>query len=470
MTTASTAQQGAHYDSHRKAIVIDHLTITDQAVVAESYRWSTGRRGPSVSPEEMRGVDLSGFATQAITVGAHAIGSAGGIQETFNLQGLVNEVGERTAEAAAKAAKATAEVTTKAALDMETAATSAKKAIAEAGSLARQGFADNVDSAKKALSDEIERLVGGDQPELLTRLAPLLDRFGRDLDERSDRQTSALIDRVVRQFDPADPTSPMSKHASELARQQASLTATLETNHKALEAKVDELSTTIKVAKSAAATASVTTLKGETYAQGIHRVMTQIAAGLGDEYSDTSSTAGLISRCKKGDAVLAIDGGRVNVVLEMTDSTRTAWNPYLDEAERNRNAQASLGLVRSADQLNGNGLQSFGSRRIVLAFDPEQDDPDLLRTVVQILRLSALTAAARRDGGEIQTAQEKVAEALALLGRIDGIKKIAGQIKQSASKIDLDSDGLRTDLARLLSQAQSALAGAAGTVAGHEAA
>ena len=262
----------------------------------------------------------------------------------------------------------------------------------------------------------------------------------------------------------------MSKHASELARQQASLTATLDTNHKALEAKVDELSTAIKVAKSAAAIASVTTLKGETYAQGIHRVMTQLAAGLGDEYSDTSSTAGLISRCKKGDAVLAIDGGRVDVVLEMTDSTRTVWNPYLDEAERNRNAQASLGLVRSPDQLHGNGLQSYGSRRIVLAFDPENDDPDLLRTVVQLLRLGALSAAARQDSGEIQTAQEKVAEALALLGKIDGIKTTAGQIKKSATKIDTESDSLAIDLARLLSQAQSALAGAAVIGAADEAA
>ena len=178
----------------------------------------------------------------------------------------------------------------------------------------------------------------------------------------------------------------------------------------------------------------------------------------------------MISRCEKGDAVLAIDGGRVNLVLEMTDSTRTAWNPYLDEAERNRNAQASLGLVRSPDQLHGNGLQSYVSRRIVLAFDPENDDPDLPRTVVQLLRLSALSAAARQHSGEIQTAQEKVAEALALLSKIDGIKTTAGQIKKSATKIDAESDSLATDLARLLSQAQSALAGATAIGAADEAA
>jgi hypothetical protein len=58
-----------------------------------------------------------------------------------------------------------------------------------------------------------------------------LEKFGRDLDQRSGKQTSALIDKVVRQYDPAHPASPMS--------QQASLTATLESNRKAMEAKVD---------------------------------------------------------------------------------------------------------------------------------------------------------------------------------------------------------------------------------------
>ena len=114
-------------------------------------------------------------------------------------------------------------------------------------------------------------------------------------------------------------------------------------------------------------------------------------------------------------------------------------------------------MCRSPDQLHGNGLHSYGSRRIVLAFDPENDYPDLLRTVVWLLRLSALSAAARQDSGEIQTAQEKVAEALALLGRSDGIKTTACQIKKSATKIDAESDSLATDLARLLSLAQSAL-------------
>ena len=79
---------------------------------------------------------------------------------------------------------------------------------------------------------------------------------------------------------------------------------------------------------------------------------------------------------------------------------------------------------------------------------------------MQLLRLGALSAAARQDSGEIQTAQEKVAEALALLGRIGGVKTTAGQIKKSATKIDGESDSLATNLGPAALAGTVVLAGA----------
>src|SRR3954463_15691846 len=108
-----------------------------------------------------------------------------------------------------------------------------------------------------------------------------------------------------------------------------------------------------------------------------------IAAGLGDEYTETGATVGQLSRAKKGDGLLDLSGGSARLVLEMTDSNRTGWTAYLDEAERNRGANASLGLVRHIDQNAGQTFRSLGNRRVVMAFDPGNDDPELLRTVVQ---------------------------------------------------------------------------------------
>lgn len=213
-------------------------------------------------------------------------------------------------------------------------------------------------------------------------------------------------------------------------------------------------------ADASAATARLTPLKGGTFEQQLHALMAEIAVGLGDEYEPTGARPGAVPRSKKGDGVLSVDGGEVNVVVEATDSKRPAWNNYLHEAERNRCALASLGLVRTTEQLGGRTMRTLGARRVVMAFDPETDDPALLRTVVQMLRLAAKSAGARQDTAEIQTAREKLAEAMDLLGRIDEIKRFSGLVTSNAAKIDGQADALRAGLDRLLGQASAALAGA----------
>ena len=188
--------------------------------------------------------------------------------------------------------------------------------------------------------------------------------------------------------------------------------------------------------------------------------MRGVAAGLGDEYVETATTAGRVPRSKKGDGVLSIEGSSSRVVLEMTDSPRSGWGDYFEEAERNRDAVASLGVVRTPDQNGGQALRVLGTRRVVMAFDPDGDDPELLRTVVMLLRTVALAATTRTGAAEIATAEEKIAEALVQLGKIDTIKTAANAIQKNATKIDSESTGIRTSIQRLLDQALGSLAGA----------
>jgi hypothetical protein len=44
--------------------------------------------------------------------------------------------------------------------------------------------------------------------------------------------------------------------------------------------------------------------------------MGSIAAGLGDDYADTTAKDGFVPRSKKGDGVLGVEGGPTRVVLE----------------------------------------------------------------------------------------------------------------------------------------------------------
>lgn len=165
--------------------------------------------------------DLTTFVTQAMVVGSHAIATAGGVQEAYNLEALVAEVGERTAEASAHAGRTTGAAIERATATIEASTAAARTAISTIGTEARRSFAENVEAAGRMLSGELDRLLGGEHPELMARLTPLLERFGRDLENRSARQTSELITKAARQFDPADPASPMAQHARALAEQRA---------------------------------------------------------------------------------------------------------------------------------------------------------------------------------------------------------------------------------------------------------
>ena len=157
--------------------------------------------------------------------------------------------------------------------------------------------------------------------------------------------------------------------------------------------------------------------------------------------------------------MLSVSGQPGCVVLEMTDSPRSGWGAYLDEAERNRDAAASIGVVRTTDQNAGQSIRVLGSRRVVIAFNPDEDDPELLRTVVMLLRTVAITASLRTGSAEVETAEEKIAEALTQLEKIDAVKKIAGTIQKGAAKIDSECTSISTSIQRLLDQALAALAG-----------
>lgn len=319
----------AHFDPSGPAVVVDHLDLHDPAVVAEARRWSTGQRAAAMPADEVTGADLSAFVTQAVVVGSHAIATAGGAQEAYNLESLVTEVGERTAEASRQATRATDEAIRKATTTIESSTTAVRTAIGELGAEARRAFSENVDAAGKALTGEVNRLLGGEHPELLARLTPVIERFGRELETRSTQQTSEGRAAVR----PGRPDVADGTAGAHLAEQQQALAEALAKDNTDLARKIDELAETVKLAQAASGARAVavasSTLKGEHYAQAMHRLMGVVAAGLGDEYVDVSAVVGLLSRNRKGDGVLAIQGGEARIAVEMSDSSRGAgWASY----------------------------------------------------------------------------------------------------------------------------------------------
>ncbi|WP_255246936.1 Fis family transcriptional regulator [Skermania piniformis] len=404
---------GARFDDTATAVEIAGITLRDKDITREAQRWTTGERGPVVeNVDTLAGADLTTFISEAVKIGALALSATGQAQEARVLERLVRDAGDRAAEATTTATEATGRAAKAAAEVVAAAAAEARCAITEADAATRKQLSATLTEASASMNAEMRRLVGGDNPELLDRLQPLLARFAADLDVRASTATSEVIAKAVRQFDMSDPTSPMAAHARALDAQQQALADLITKQNADVSTKLAELTTEVRVQQATTKLAKVTPIKGDSYAARMHALLDDIAVGLGDEYVDTSDCAGRIARCKKGDGVLRMADGTAHLVIEMTDSARRGWGDYLDEAERNRGAVAALGLVRNAAQNDGHSIRTIGARRFVAAFDPERDDPALLRTLILLLRTSALAANVRTGGRHVAAAEEKIALAL----------------------------------------------------------
>ena len=165
-------------------------------MVVEACRWSTGQRGPAVEPEALVDVDLSPYVRQALSVGVQAIAAAGSSQDKQEFQQLVDELGARTGKSAEQAAEATTKVVTEASRVIQETTREARLRLDEAQQQAGTKFAESVRSAQTALQHELVRLFGGDDPELVNRLNPVLASFDAQLERTTRDQTQTMIERA----------------------------------------------------------------------------------------------------------------------------------------------------------------------------------------------------------------------------------------------------------------------------------
>ncbi|MFX0578876.1 Fis family transcriptional regulator [Nocardia nepalensis] len=455
-------QTNAHFRDQNTTLIIERLTLRDKDVLREAQRWTTGERGPIVDDvDTLATADLSTFITEVVKCGAVALAATGQANETRELERMVKEVGTKAAESVTRAA----ELTDKAAKDASQVVTktfdSARKALSEADANCRKEMRTAVDDATTRITEQVNRMFGGSNPEVLARLQPVLQQFSADLSAKAATGTQELISTATKQFDLEDPASPMAKHAAALDERQRELTKLIACNHADLAKKVDEVTVALKVREAKADIVRMTPLKGDSFAARVHAFLDPIAAGLGDEYCETGSIVGAIPRSKKGDGLLTTAAG-ARVVLEMTDSHRKGWIDYLDEAERNRQAAAALGIVRTPEQNGGETIRVLGPRRVVLAFDPDSDEPDLLRASIMLLRAASLMVVARGGGEQLATAQEKIRDALAQLEKLATAKKSADAIRREATKIEKSVTDFVSGVELVLAEAMTALTISAG--------
>ncbi|MFS0884944.1 hypothetical protein [Aeromicrobium sp. 179-A 4D2 NHS] len=417
-SVSQTTHHPVYVHADRTLYVGPGVWSTNPDTIAEASRWTTGTRAQPVTLEELDGKDLTAFVIAALKTGASVLAIASQSSDTLAVQTVVKAASEQMGQSLNQSVTA-----------HDNAVQRATEQISQA---ARH--------VQESLTDQIQRLVGGENPELMERLRPLLEGVGSNL------QTQVT---------------------EGMAAAHAALVEDSERRHKELADLVVSVrqEVAVKVAEDTAASQAIdglkgaTTIKGLDYEADMDTLCTELAAQMGDEYQSVGQFAGRLARNKKGDGVFNIAGGVARFVLEYHDGSSKEWGSYLAEAERNRGASAALGVVRSIDDNEGRLLRVIGPKRIILAFDPADGDVELLRTVLLLMRTLAMTSSGQFSTSQISTANESIREAMSILESLEDAKRSASAMRGHVDKIEQTITKVISSVNRELHRAVDALAG-----------
>jgi hypothetical protein len=186
------------------------------------------------------------------------------------------------------------------------------------------------------------------------------------------------------------------------------------------------------------------TKKGLPYEESVFNVLSQIASASGDEAVHTGKTWGLIKNCMKGDVTVAVNkiasrGHLVNVVFETKSMSmsRDEWRKELEVSMANRAAEVSVGVVQFIEQMPSKSRVSLqDNQQLLVAFDPETDDPAVLSCIYNIAKIYAVSRSLEGTQVSFKVIQETLENLQSSLSELENIEGAVRTARKSLEKID----------------------------------
>lgn len=301
-----------------------------------------------------------------------------------------------------------------------------------------QGFLSRVaDETVVKTRDSINSLfVGADATvpqEILAKLNEKLDSFSKEI-HRIIGQASTTIGNTL-SMDSG--TSPLQALKNDLINSSQDLNKQLTDKIDAVKVKVEAIDTRRQLIMNS-------TKKGMPYEAAVFEVLSQFASASGDEAVRTGQTAGLIKNCMKGDVTLAVNklaarGHLINVVFEAKSMSmsREEWRKELNIAMTNRAAEVSVAVVQFVDQMPSKSRVSLqDSQQLMVAFDPETDDPAVLGCIYNIAKAYAISRTLEGTQIGVKVIQESLEHLQASLSDLESIEGAVRTARKSLEKID----------------------------------
>jgi hypothetical protein len=336
---------------------------------------------------------------------------------------------------------------------------------------------DALRHATKGLEESIASQVAGvvaDDGKLIVGINGIIDEFREDIEKLTSAEDSPIRVGVMKSLSEARENieSALVKQGE---RQRKDLATMLDPKEptsplRLLYEKVGQVSDAVEKIREAqsqdvAVVAALETgvFGGLAYEDAAFQVLQRIAAAAGDECESTGALPGRLPRNKKGDAVVDLKVGSnvlSRIVMEAKNKkmTKANWEEECAGSKDNRGSAGFIGLCKHFDHMpTGSRMLILDSTSIVLAYDPEIDDPQQLFLIYHLIRLNCLSATGQIDEINIAEINQNLDEAVRALKGFDSIKKHAVGIRNAANKIVSESDEMADAISRNLEIARNAI-------------
>ena len=309
----------------------------------------------------------------------------------------------------------------------------------------QKGIAASVEK----LSKDLEVAFAGEDTPLRKALTKSLEALSENLTKNIKERLKDQKDGFEVLLDPSHPTSPL----------------------RSLLEKLDSLSTTVNEVQTAMSGDVIrqeiegnAPIGGVKYEEQVVKALKSIALSHNDLCEGTGNTTGFVRNSKRGDAVVEFLTGnahKARIVAEAKDTSLTSkqWLDEAKESRRNRRAEGFIGLCKSPDLMPNAGQRVWISdmKTVVLAFDPEVDDIELLRSIYQFVKLTTMTRTGSLDADSTEQVLEHLQTSITAIERFNEAEKHITSIDKASENLRKGLKVLRDDLEREIHSAQRAL-------------
>lgn len=414
------ASQHVHFDPEKQILTIDGLEIKDLQVIE------------LVRQKLKNGEDIEALVLELLEIGAKA---ASVFSSNAGAETIKNAV--ETAQKGIGTSLVSVTDTIKSEMKMLT---------ADDGNLNL-----TINKVMKDFAKDVESSIAGEDAPVRKAISTSLEAMLKRLNESVDKSLKSQNEGIEKLLDPENPTSPLRG---------------LRTQLDGITQIVRDLQQAEQIENAEDAIKDNAPIGGVEYEKRAVDALISIVNSLGDTCESTGATEGFVKRSRKGDAVAEFNtsiGQKVRIVVEAKDSALTVkdWRKEMSGSRDNRRAEGFIGLCKSTTLMPNAGQRIWidDMKSVVIAFDPDYDDPELLRSIYQFVKLTTMTRSGELGENQAAKLLDHINSSIATIAKFNEANRNLTGLETSTKSLRTILGDIRTVLELELVEAQKTIIG-----------